>query len=291
MFSPMDSTGTDVPFFGGTDLTIPATQIRPVHGRPGTEPPRRVRLGEALVASGVITPEQLTRCLAEQAEQSPSARQRLGEIITARRLASEVDIALGLSSLTGFAYVDFAGLLLDPEAIRRLPRPVCERYTVLPLGVGDRWLRLAMADPTDRLALDHVRDLTGVVTISVAISTGTAIRDALQRAWSVPEEELARQLAARRPNASATGQDDDGEDAETTHVSVTTSPEPPVRAVGDPWDYLFVGDGMPMDHPGYVRDATELDLRLADLGALGWEAVGIHANGARVRVLLKRRRA
>lgn len=278
----------ETPYFGGTDLSVPETQIRAVHGRTGaTEPPRRMRLGEALVSADVLTHEQLTRCLAEQAEDTSTPRRRLGEIITARGLASEVDIALGLASLTGFAYVDYAGLVLDPLAIRRLPRAVCERHMVLPLGAGDTWLRLAMSDPSDRVALDVVRELTGLQTISVAISTSTAIRDALARAWAVPEEELLRQLAERRqaaPEAAEPGTVDVTPPAATEVLPET------VGAGGEPWDYLFIGDGMPMDHPGYTMDVTALDLRMAELGAAGWEAVGLHSNGSRVRVLLKRRR-
>jgi hypothetical protein len=275
----------DTPYFGGTDLTVPETHIRPVHGRSSvTEPPRRLRLGEALVEAGVITQEDLTRCLAEQADDPSTPRRRLGEIITSRGLASEVDIALGLSTLTGFTYVDYAGLVLDPVAIRRVPRAVCERHLVLPLGAGETWLRLAMSDPSDRIALDVVRELTGAISISVAISTSTAIRDALARAWAVPEEELARERAAQVRAAPA-----------APVVETVTPPEPelhdlPPTVVGEAWDYLFVGDGMPMDHPGYTMDVPGLDLRLAELGALGWEAVGVHSNGSRARVLLKRRR-
>ena len=287
----------DTPYFGGTDLTVPPTHIRPGHGRNAvTEPPRRMRLGEALVAADVITHEQLTRCLAEQAEDTSTPRRRLGEIVTARGLASEVDIAVGLASLTGFAYVDYAGLVLDPLAIRRLPRAVCERHLVLPLGAGDTWVRLAMSDPSDRAALDVVRELTGVPTVSVAISTSTAIRDALARAWAVPEEELLRQLEARRRSGGAAGIPVHDEppaeaDAPAEAASQPTEMLPDrVGIAGEPWDYLFVGDGMPMDHPGYTMDVTALDLRMAELGAAGWEAVGLHSNGSRVRVLLKRRR-
>lgn len=277
----------ETPYYGGTDLSVPATQIRPVHGRNGaTEPARRMRLGEALVESGVITHEQLTRCLAEQAEDTTSPRRRLGEVITRRGLASEVDIALGLASLTGFAYVDYAGLVLDPAAVRKLPRVVCERHVVLPLGAGDTWLRLAMADPSDRIALDVIRELSGVTTISVAISTSTAIRDALARAWAVPEEELLRQLAARR-QAQADPETLPDPAADLTAQELVPVPGEPV---GEPWDFLFVGDGMPMDHPGYTMDMTALDVRMAELGAAGWEAVGVHSNGSRIRVLLKRRR-
>ena len=272
----------ETPYFGGTDLTVPPTHVRPVHGRRGaTEPPRRLRLGEALVEAGVITHEQLTRCLAEQADDTRTPRRRLGDIVTARGFASEVDIALGLSELSGFTYVDYAGLVADPAAVRLVPRVVCERHTVIPLGSGQSWVRVAMADPSDRLAIDVLREVTGAVTISVAISTTTAIRDALEYAWSRPADEL-RAAATAPPDPAP-------EPAERAPDSAEVDPEPePETGDHEAWEYVFVGDGMPMDHPGYAMDQDALDRRLTELGGAGWEAVGVHSNGTRIRVLLKR---
>ena len=56
---------------------------------------------------------------------------------------------------------------LDPDALREMQRAVCRRLRVLPLAVsvssasGSRVLQLAMADPTDRVAIAEVEHLTG----------------------------------------------------------------------------------------------------------------------------------
>ena len=271
---------TSVPYFGGTDMTIPPTHVRPVHGRAGTsEPPRRLKLGEALVEAGVIEAEQLALCLAEQARQPEGTRRRrIGEIVVDNGLATEVDIAVGLSKMMGFAYVEPDDVRLDPAAVRRLPRAVAERHNVLPLGAGDTWLRVAMADPTDTVAIDTIRELTGVVSVSIAISTETVIRAGLRLGWAIPVPS-----ADPAPEAAP----------ETVPEVAEAEPRPePVAeapATGG-WAYQWVGDGMSMDHPGYVTDQRVLDERLEQLCADGGEAVGLHSNGTRVRVLLKRPR-
>lgn len=277
----------NVPYFGGTDMTIPPTHVRPVHGRAGlSEPPKRLKLGEALVEAGVITRDQLALCLAEQAE-STGTRRRIGEIVVDRGLATETDIAVGLSAMMGFEYVDPDDLRLDPNAVRRLPREVSERHTVLPLGAGATWLRVAMADPTDTIAIDTIRELTGVISVSIAISTASVIRAGLRLAWAMPADEPP---AAAAPPAPAPAP---GPPPPEPAAPAPVAPVAPVAAAvpaGDGWEYLWVGDGMSMDHAGYVTDQRVLDARLDDLGAQGWEAVGLHSNGTRVRVLLKRRR-
>jgi hypothetical protein len=60
--------------------------------------------------------------------------------------------------------IDPAGIQVDHEALRVLPRDVCFRLRVLPLAItpdgSGRVLKLAMADPTDTAAVAEVEQLT-----------------------------------------------------------------------------------------------------------------------------------
>jgi type IV pilus assembly protein PilB len=61
---------------------------------------------------------------------------------------------------------DPMSLRLDSDALRELPREVCQRRRVLPIGLavhsqGPREMTLAMADPTDQVAIAEVEHLTG----------------------------------------------------------------------------------------------------------------------------------
>ncbi|HEU0130193.1 MAG TPA: ATPase, T2SS/T4P/T4SS family [Mycobacteriales bacterium] len=166
-------------------MTIEAT---PRHAAEPAPRATRRRLGEVLVAGGVIDENALNDCLGEQASQPRETRQRLGAIVVSRGLATEQDIAQGLARALGLEMVDVARVPVSPTAARLVPRAVAERYGVLGLDWSDGRLTLAMADPTDVVALDDVRLYTKAKQIVVVVATDAGIRDYLKRAWSLEED-------------------------------------------------------------------------------------------------------
>lgn len=260
-----------------TTLTVPPTRIVAVHSTRGGEaaPAQRLRLGEALVAAGVITASQLESCLRHQESTTP--RRRLGGIVVELGLATDVQVAQGLATILGFEYADPSELDVAVDVVRKVPRLTAEMLGVVPIGAGPTWVRVAVADPTDRYMVEALREATGLMTVSFVVATPRAIDAALHRFWSPGYDP-----AVKAPPAPV---------AEPEPEPVAAPVAPPVPAsVGDPWEYAFVGDGMPSNHPGYTPDVAAMERELARLGALGWEALGMSAAGTRMVVLLKRRR-
>lgn len=258
-----------------TTLSIPPTRVRPVHGTRGTETTvARLRLGEALVAAGVITHAQLDACLAHQETAKP--RPRLGAVVVERGLATDVEVAQGLATILGFEYVDPSAIDVPVDQARVVPRLSSEMIGAVSIGAGPTWLRVAVADPTDRYVVEALREVTGRLNVSMAVATPRAIEAALHRFWS-PDYG-----PAVTPPVMTLVPDPEPE------APVDEEPAAEAR-VGDGWEHRFVGDGMPTSHPGYCADFVTTEREVARLGALGWEAVGTHASGARMVVLLKRR--
>ena len=105
------------------------------------------------------------------------------QVVRAARLAEERRIPLiaalvrheGMDELALVAAIrrqvrvplrDPAQVELDPEALRELPQDTCTRLGVMPLAVSSydtdpRTLQLAMADPTDAVAVAEVEHITG----------------------------------------------------------------------------------------------------------------------------------
>lgn len=256
-----------------TTLGVPPTRITPLHGSRGAEAPpgQRLRLGEALVQAGVITAAQLEQCLRFQETAVP--RRRLGAVVVELGLASDVDVARGLGTILGFELVDPSLLDVPVDVVRRVPRLSAEMLGVVPLAAGETWLRVAVADPTDRFAVESLREATGALTISMAVATPRSIEAALHRFWS-PEYAPA----APAPLAAV---------PEPEPAPVTPVAEEPAAEGG--WEYAFLGDGVPSSHPGFTGDLAGTERELARLGALGWEAVGVANAGTRMTVLMKRR--
>lgn len=264
-----------------TTLGVPPTRIVAVHGTRGTEAPptQRIRLGEALVHAGVITPTQLEHCLRFQ--QTATPRRRLGAVVVELGLASDVDVARGLATILGFEFVDPAAEDVPVEVVRRVPRLSAEMLGVVPIGAGPTWLRVAVADPTDRYTVESLRETTGVLNISLAVATPRSIEAALHRFWS-PE------YVPAPPPPLAVVPDPEPEPGP---AAAPVAAAPAAAVAGDGWEYAFVGDGVPSSHPGYTGDLAGTERELARLGAEGWEAIGVTTTGVRMTVLLKRRKA
>jgi hypothetical protein len=277
-------------YTGGVPSRLPPTRINPVH-HPTGQPTQRMRLGEALVESGVLTQEQLDELLAHQAATPSVSRMRLGALVVARELATEEDIARGLSRILTLEYVDLPARRPDITAARLLPQMSAEAMLAIPIAAGDTWLQVAVADPTDARLLDRVRDLSGRMSISVAVATSSAVREAIAYAWGEAPE---LDTDADHQVDVAEADDDEVEpptDAAPTVGLSSRQQRRRQKQQGAPvqWEYAFLGDALPYEHPNFA-EAAQLEARLTAMGADGWEAVGMLADGPRVRLLLKRPR-
>jgi len=147
----------------------------------------RRRLGDVLVESGLLTPEQLDAALnAQRAADGP--RRRLGQVVSDLGFATEKEVAEALASLLGLQMIDLSKAMPAPDVVRLLPRAVAERTRVLVLDKNTRGIVVAAADPTNVLALDDVRLYTRSADLQVLVATDSQIRDQIARAWSIGED-------------------------------------------------------------------------------------------------------
>lgn len=147
----------------------------------------RQRLGDVLVDAGVITSAELADVLARQGT-GDGSRRRLGVMLVELGFAREDEIANAMASQLCLPMLDLAQRLPSPDLIRLLPRAVAERSQVLVVDRIASGLVIAMADPTNVLALDDVKLHTHVKTLTVLVSTPSQISDQLARAWSLGED-------------------------------------------------------------------------------------------------------
>ena len=165
-------------------------------------------LGRLLVEEGALTAEALESALVEQRE----SKRRLGEILVARGVVGPEAVARTLAAQLGLPYVP-PPLSADPTT-RVLVRPALARERrVLPLAISARSLRLAMADPLDLGTLDDVRFQTGR-RIEPVVASGAAVDRALTQAYGESLAALAGALPARAEEpARRNGTDESLEEA------------------------------------------------------------------------------
>jgi type IV pilus assembly protein PilB len=145
---------------------------------------KRRRIGELLVAEGTINASQLEDALAQRA---PTAygRERLGETIVRLGFASDEDIARAMAHQLGYEFMS-QRLVSEDSAVAVVPVSLAERHNVLPLRHDpDGALVLAVADPTDVVAIDDVRLATGARTLRLVVAPSSVIGRSREQAYSL----------------------------------------------------------------------------------------------------------
>lgn len=149
----------------------------------------RRRIGEVLVDQGVLTEQQLHAMLRLQlATTADTPRRRLGEVVIEAGLASDQEVAKAIAGALNLSLIDLGRVVVNPVAVRSVPRLMAERNAILVLGQVGASVTIAAADPTNLLALDDVRLFTGAERLTVLVATHGQLREHLRRAWSLSED-------------------------------------------------------------------------------------------------------
>lgn len=157
------------PEAGGARTGSPSTV--PAHTNAGARP-LRATLGQQLVGAEIITPEQLELALAEGSQKG----MRLGEVLVEMGMAQEDAILPFIENHLGLPAVRLRDGMIDPLAVRILPRRVAEALDSIVLFKIRGTLSVAMADPQNLEQLDEIERVTGLKVRPVF-----AFRSSIQR--------------------------------------------------------------------------------------------------------------
>jgi type IV pilus assembly protein PilB len=136
----------------------------------------KVQLGTLLVERGLCTPVQVDAAVAEQARTGTS----LGRVLVAQGTITETDLVAALAAQVGLEFVDLHDRQVDPTAAGAVSDALARRYQALPISWEGTTLVVAMADPSNVLAIDDIRSVTGA-DVRVVVATRTAIEAAINR--------------------------------------------------------------------------------------------------------------
>ena len=142
----------------------------------------RKQLGRILIDKGILTEDQLRIALLEQAKH----KQPIGKLLVSLGFVSEATLRDALSESLGKQSVDLTNLMVDPAALRLVPREIAKRHHVLPLDyeVEQKRLSIAITDANDIVALDRVRGLiAGDIEIDTLLAGEADIDQAIDQAY------------------------------------------------------------------------------------------------------------
>ncbi len=115
------------------------------------------KLGEQLIADGLITAEQLAHALAKQA----STGQRIGTTLLDAGVLSTNALVGTLAKRMGVKGCVLRHGLIDPKIAKCIPKEEAERLQVLPMFRVHNEVTVAMTEPQSVPVLDRLRNVTG----------------------------------------------------------------------------------------------------------------------------------
>jgi len=136
----------------------------------------RNQLGTLLLERGLVTEEQLETALEEQRQ----SRKSLGRVLIDAGIVSEGDLVSTLAARIGLDFVDLLDYTIDPSAVGLISDSLARRFQAVPIGWEDNRLVVAMADPSNVVAIDDIRTITGA-EVRTVVATRGAILEAIDK--------------------------------------------------------------------------------------------------------------
>ena len=153
--------------------------------------PKRIRIGDILVAQQIISQQQLETALGEQKKSG----YKLGRQLVALGFVDENTLLNFLSKQLNYPFIDLAHFRFDREVVQILPETVARRYRVIVLKDDKDGYLLGMSDPTDIFGLDDIKKILKK-PIKPAVVRESELLDILDVAYTRASEiaSLAEQL-------------------------------------------------------------------------------------------------
>ena len=137
---------------------------------------KRKRMGELLVEGKLIKRKQLSEAL----KINKKTGQRIGQILIEMGWTTEVDICRTLSKQANIPMVSLKNKKIDQKIFSLVPAKVCHKKRVVPIGLRDNKLWVAMNNPTDYGTVDDISFITGY-PVKVAVALEKEIMDQILR--------------------------------------------------------------------------------------------------------------
>lgn len=167
---------------------------------------KKLRLGDVLVNSGVITAEQLQKGL----ELQKDSGRKLGETLVDEGITTEENIAKALSSQLGYEMVDLQDVSIDEEILNLVPPNILKKHKMIPFEyskMGMNVLRVAMSDPMNMAAMDDINIITNL-QVEPVVATPRDVMLALDRYYGQAEVNSALEEYVKEKTSQMAEQED-----------------------------------------------------------------------------------
>lgn len=136
------------------------------------------RLVQTLIEKNLLKREDLDRVLALQREKGGSLSQLLSQL----KMVDSRALAAALSQTLRIPTISLSRMELDPALASAISRKLAFHYQIVPVSQIGAQLTVAMADPMNVLALDHLSQAAGL-TLTPLVAPLEEIQEALRRLY------------------------------------------------------------------------------------------------------------
>ena len=138
------------------------------------------RIGELLVRGGIVTREQLNAAL----EKEKSNGSHLVQELVRLGFTTEAELTQFLAKQFGIEKVALADLDIPDAVFNVVPSDLIQKHQLVPLTLVGSTLTVAMTDPTNLIAINEVKFITGY-GVKVALASASEIKGVLEKRFGV----------------------------------------------------------------------------------------------------------
>ncbi len=178
---------------------------------------RTKRLGDMLVEMNFLTEEQLTEALALQKKE----HERLGTTLVDHGYITESQMVDALRMQLGIDYIDLTKTDIAPEMSQYIPKKLAKQNRMVPVSISKDNLFLAMADPTNFMAIEDAKKASRKNIIPM-IAAGNAVDHAINTLYG--NEGAAQAMAQMRAEAGISDEEVKSSADDTIDTSEESAP-------------------------------------------------------------------
>ena len=162
-------------------------------------------LGRILIEGKVISEETLAEALIHATER----RQRLGEALVAMGAATSDEILRALAAQHGLPFRSREELPLTPPIVKLLSPKYLRQYVACPIAVDGATVMVATAEPTNPMLGDDLRKTLGS-TVQLCVAPADAILETIERAYGANTalQKIVEGMGTARPDAEGDQSED-----------------------------------------------------------------------------------
>jgi type II secretory ATPase GspE/PulE/Tfp pilus assembly ATPase PilB-like protein len=148
-----------------------------------------VRIGDLLIAKGLLTQKQLNIALIQQRVTGAI----LGDTLISLGFVTAREFAQTIAHQFGIEYLDLRSFTITEEVLRLVPKESAQKGAFIPLEIKDGTLSIGVMNPSNIVAVDAVRHLTGKPP-KVYLVDHDAYSDILESAYYFVEHPVLQRL-------------------------------------------------------------------------------------------------